>query len=184
MNKSGRIISVEGLENLHAGVKSAMEDSEVNPAVQQLMEQMLNESSVKNNLSQVLVYYTDRGVNPGDSWKSQNQLPMGFPVNIDITWNLVTLSARTADVRAEGLFTTSDKEKVVSLPNNMKAKVNLSGNQTTTSIVDLSSGWPTAMRLQAELKGTMLLLAGGMIPMDLELPTRIQTETQYTITKK
>jgi len=184
MDKTGRIVSVEGLGNLHDGVRAAMGDTEVSPAVKQVMEQMLNESSVKNNLSQVLVYYSDRQVKPGDSWKSINQLPMGFPIAIDITWNLISLSPKQADVRAEGLFTTTDKEKIVDLPNGMRAKVDLSGNQTTNSVVDPGTGWPTSMKLQSELKGKMLLLASGMIPMDLELPTRIQTETQYTITRK
>jgi hypothetical protein len=72
----------------------------------------------------------------------------------------------------------------VDLPNGLRAKVDLTGTQSTKSVIDVATGWPITMSLKAELKGKMLLLAGGFIPMDMEMPTRIRTETTYTITKK
>ena len=70
------------------------------------------------------------------------------------------------------------------LPGGLKAKTALSGKQAMKSKIDVKSGWPTKMDVLSELKGTMTLLAGGMIPEDMDVPMEILSETSYTITKK
>jgi hypothetical protein len=78
-----------------------------------------------------------------------------------------------ASVNADGIFTTADKEKTIELPNGFKAKVDLNGAQQMKSTVNVKTGWANDLLLHAEMKGKMLLLAGGMLPMDVEVPMEI-----------
>jgi outer membrane protease len=109
---------------------------------------------------------------------------LNFAMSIHNTWNLVSTTSSTANLFAEGVFKTIDKEKIFDIPGGMKAKSDLNGKQAVKSTVDSKSGWPTKQELLVELKGTMTLLKGGMIQEDMEIPTEIVSETTYVITKK
>jgi hypothetical protein len=82
------------------------------------------------------------------------------------------------------VYTTTDKEKTINLPGGIKAKSDLAGRQASKSTVDVKTGWPTTLEVLAEIKGKMTLLAGGMIPEDMDVPMEILSESSFTITKK
>jgi hypothetical protein len=103
---------------------------------------------------------------------------------IENTWSVVSLSSSEANLYADGVYSTMDKEKTFNLPGGLKAKSDLSGKQAVKSTVNAKTGWPSKQVLLVELKGTMTLLAGGMIPQDMEVPMEILSETTYTITRK
>jgi hypothetical protein len=66
----------------------------------------------------------------------------------------------------------------------MKTKSDLSGRQMTKSKVDIKTGWPVELKALSEIKGTMILLAGGPIPEDMTVPMEITSESTFTIVKK
>jgi hypothetical protein len=66
----------------------------------------------------------------------------------------------------------------------MKAKMDLQGKQATKNTINAKTGWPNTVETLSELKGKMILLAGGPIPEDMEVPMEIVTESKTTITKK
>jgi hypothetical protein len=144
---------------------------------------MLSKSALKSNVEQAMVYYTDRYVKPGDSWTSKNEFPMDFPIQVYNSWSLTKVTDAKASVSANGIYATTDREKVLTLPNGMKAKVDLNGTQSMEASVSTKTGWPTALSIFSKLKGKMVLLAGGLLPMDMDIPMEILTETQYTIVK-
>jgi hypothetical protein len=83
-----------------------------------------------------------------------------------------------------GLISTTNKEQVMDLPNNIKSKVDLTGSQKISSAVNPKTGWPSEVKIISDIKGTMTLLAGGMIPTDLEVPMKISSESTYKLVKK
>lgn len=177
LNKSGRVEHVEGEENLWSGVSAIDLGNGTEVPLKMTLNQMLSKSALKSNVEQAMVYYTDKHVKPGDSWTSKNEFPMDFPIQIDNSWSLVKLTDARANVSANGIYTTTDREKVLTLPNGMKAKVDLIGTQSMEASVSTKTGWPTALSIFSKLKGKMVLLAGGLFPMDMDIPMEILTET-------
>jgi hypothetical protein len=105
-------------------------------------------------------------------------------MKIENKWTLAKADGSTANVTCAGELTTIDKEKVNNLVNGMKSKSDLAGTQTVDGKVDIKSGWPKEVKILSDLKGTMTLLQGGMIPMDMEIPMTVKIETNYSIVKK
>jgi hypothetical protein len=182
-NKVGQIVNVEGAENLWSDIASMNLDQQSAAPAQQLLKQFINNKALKSNIEQSMVHYSENKVNEGDKWNSNLDLP-NFPIKVDNSWSLTGVKGGIASVNADGIFTTADKEKTIELPNGFKAKVDLNGAQQMKSTVNVKTGWARDLSLHAEMKGKMLLLAGGMLPMDVEVPMEIITDTSYKITKK
>ena len=142
MNRFGGVDEVEGEENLWSGVGAIGLDGETETKLKESLNQMLSKNALKSNVEQALVYYPDKSVKPGDSWRSTRGFPMDFPIRVDNFWSLASLSAGSATVNAEGTYTTTDNERVLTLLNGFKAKVDLAGTQTTNANIDVKTGWP------------------------------------------
>ena len=108
---------------------------------------------------------------------------MNFPMVYDNTSSLINIEGTTASIDSDANISTTDKEKVISL-NGFKAKSDLSGRQMSKSKINVSTGWPSELKVLSEIKGKMVLLAGGPIPEDMDVPMEITSESTFTIAKK
>ena len=183
-NKFGQIVNVEGAENLLADLSSVNLDDRTAATAKQTLEQFMDNSALRSNIEQAMVRYSEGKVKEGDKWNSKTELPLDFPIKVDNSWSLVSLSGGTAKVNADGIFTTTDKERTIDLPNGIKAKVDLNGAQQLKSNVNVKTGWATDLLIHSELRGKMILLAGGVLPENMDVPMEIITDTSYKITKK
>jgi hypothetical protein len=185
LSKAGKIEKVEGVENLWAAVDKLDVPEEDKDKVKATMGQMINESSFKNGLGQAFLMYAGRGVQPKETWTTESGIPADFPVRATNTWFVESVTGGQAIVNGDGIFKTTDKEKIVTLPGGeMKAKVDLSGTQKVKGVAMVKTGLPENVAIDGKLSGTILLLAGGMLPMDIEVPISIETHTDYTFSKK
>jgi hypothetical protein len=184
IDTNGKVRDIENSENLWTGISALGMDSDEEMKLRESLGQWLNKNALISNVEQAMVYYDGKKVSPGDTWISRSQFPMDFPIQIDNTWNLTTLDGSTAMVKAQGTYTTTDREKVLTLPNGMKTKVDFTGKQQLESSVDTKTGWPISLRIDAKLNGKMTMLAGGFLPQDMEMPTIIETGTTYTYDRK
>lgn len=89
-----------------------------------------------------------------------------------------------ATLEAQGQLTTVDKEKVTTLPNGIKSKVDLGVRQVVVGKVNLKTGWPTEIKVLPDIQGKMNTPGRGMTPADMDIPRVISTESVCTITKK
>jgi hypothetical protein len=184
LSKNGVIEKVEDVDNLWKGVDKLDLPDEDKKQVKAAIGQMINESSFKNGLGQAFLTYAGKPVQPLETWTTQNGIPADFPVRSDNKWFVQSTTASHAVVSGEGIFKTIDKEKVVSLPGDLKAKVNLEGTQKVNGTSALKTGLPDKVAIEAKLSGVIVLLAGGMLPMDIKVPITIDTHTEYTFVRK
>lgn len=185
ISRTGTVEKVEGVENLWAGIDAVDVSADDKKKVKSSIGQMINESSFKSGLGQAFIPYSSKPVRPGELWTTQSGIPANFPVIVDVKWTLQSASSSHAVVTGDGVFRTTDKDKVVLLPGvDMKAKVNLEGDQKINATTTTRSGLPENVGVDAKMSGVMLLLAGGLLPMDMEVPITIQTHTDYTFVKK
>lgn len=183
ISKQG-IVEIENSDNLWTDMNNLGLDEATLEQTKIVMEQMMGNKSLKNSLERAMVYYTDKKVKPGDTWFSKNAFPMDFPIENNNTWSLANLAGDAAKVNGDGTCVTLDKNKVVNLPGGIQAKMDLAGNQVTKADVNAKTGWASEIRISSTLKGKMTLLAGGMIPMDMDVPMEILSQITYTIVKK
>lgn len=184
LTKTGKVESVEGVENLYSGLGSIGVDDDVVTKAQKTLKQTINDKSIKTLLENGLVSYPEQAVKTGDSWNTSSVQAVNFPMTIDNTWSLKSSDGSVATIACDGTLKTIDKEKINNLVNGMKSKSDLNGTQTINGKVDVKSGWPKEVKILSDLKGTMTLLAGGLIPQDMEIPMTVKIETEYTIVKK
>ena len=184
LTKTGSVENVEGVENLYSGLGSLGLDEDVLTKTRKALQQTINDKSIKTLLENGLVSYPEKPVKAGDKWNTSSVQAVNFPMRIDNTWSLLTADGNSANISCEGSLTTIDKEKVNNLVNGMKTKSDLNGTQKTNSQIDLKSGWPKEVKILSDIKGKMILLAGGLIPQDMEVPMTVKIETNYTIVKK
>ena len=183
ISKQG-IVEVENSDNLWTGMNDLGLDEATLAQMKVVMEQMMGKKSLKNSLEQAMVYYTDKKVKQGDTWFSKNNFPMDFPIETNNTWSLASLAGDAAKVNGDATFATLDKNKIVNMPGGIQAKMDLAGNQATKADVNAKTGWATEIHISSTLKGKMTLLAGGIIPADMDVPMEILTKITYTIVKK
>jgi hypothetical protein len=184
MTKRGIIEKVEGSENLLSGLSELGLDEAAQARAKQMLNETVGENSVKASLGTGFLSYPDKKIKAGDHWKQSSVLPLSLPLTISNDWSLKAVDGPVATVQADGEFSTAEKEKITTLPNGIKSKVDLGGRQVLSGKVNVKTGWPTGIKVLSEIKGKMLLLAGGMIPADMEVPMEITTESVYTINKK
>lgn len=183
ISQTGVIEKVENVDNLWAGIDELDVSGEEKQKVKASIGQMINESSFKNGLGQAFLSYPTKSVQLQESWNTQSGIPADFPVKADNKWVVESATSSEAVVRGDGIFKTTDKEKIVSLPGEFRAKVDLSGTQQVKGTTTLKTGLPAAVRLDGKMTGTILLLAGGLLPMDVQVPINIETQTDYTFVK-
>jgi hypothetical protein len=183
LNKRGEIEKLEGAENLWSDLTTLGLDENTQKMVKQNLGQMVGESMIKATFQQMLVTYSDKKVKEGDTWKIDNVFPIGFPVSVNDTWTVGKISGTEASFVGDGTA-VSDKDKVVEVQGGLKAKADLSGRQAKKSSVNVKTGWPSKLELLSEMKGTMTLLAGGMIPEDMTIPLEVLTESSFSVLKK
>jgi hypothetical protein len=184
MDKRGVIEKIENVENLWSGFKNLGLDERTMTAMQQSMEQLMGKNALKGNMEQAFIPYPDKKIKQGDTWKSTTKAPLNFPLNIENTWTLSQVEGTTAKLLADGNYVTTDKEKTISLPGGFNAKMDLGGQNALKGTVNVKTGWPTNLSMLSELKGKMTLLAGGMVPEDMDIPMEITSESSLTIVKK
>jgi len=185
ITKQGVIEKVEGLNNLFSDFESlGLDDATIN-AFKEQFEQSMNETSMKATLAQSLITYSDKKVKPGDTWSTTTSgQVLSVPTQIAQTWRLKGTEATKATVQADGAVASTDKDKVMSLPNGIKSKLAANGKQTLIASVNPKTGWPTDIKVNSEVKGIMTLLAGGMIPADMDVPIETVAESVHKIVKK
>lgn len=184
LTRRGVIENVKGSESLLSDVSGLGLDEAAQEKVKKLLEETVGGTSIKASLETGFLTYPGRKLDRGETWKTTGELPLNFPISIANEWNLKKTEGLVATLEAQGQLTTVDKENVTTLPNGIKSKVDLGGRQVIVGKVNLKTGWPTEIKVLSDIQGKMTLLAGGMIPSDMDIPMVISTESVYTITKK
>lgn len=184
MTRNGAIEKIENAENLWSDLSSAGVDQSAEAMMKETMEKTFGADALKGNLETALCYYPDNKVKEGDTWKRSTTASLNFPLQVETTWKLEGLSGAVASVSGESAVVTADKEKVTDLPNGLKTKFDLTGNQRVNGNVNVKEGWPSELNISSDLKGSMTLLAGGPIPNDMNIPMEIHTESTFRFVKK
>lgn len=181
---NGNIEKVEGYESIYSDFDKLGMDERTLATMKQTVEQSFGSTAMQRSLESALLNYPDAKVKAGATWTKTSGLAMNFPLQLETTYKYNGTVGDAANITAEGTITTTDKEKETTLPGGFKAKFNMSGVQITTATASLKTGWANETKVSSKISGNMILLAGGQIPQDMDVPMEIMTESVYSLVRK
>ena len=184
LSKQGIIEDVEGIDNLWSGLSELGIDEQQQKTLKQQFEQNFGKNSIKSLFEMAFTSYPDKKVTVGTPWKNTTGVGLNFPLQTENIWLVTSVVKEMANLTADGSVKTPDKEQIINLPNNLKAKMDLKGTQKINSVVHVKTGWPSEVKISSDLNGNMNLLAGGMIPADMQVPMKIVSQSLYSFVKK
>jgi len=184
LSKQGIIEDVEGIDNLWSGLSELGIDEQQQKTLKQQFEQNFGKNSIKSLFEMAFTSYPDKKVTVGTPWKNTTGVGLNFPLQTENIWLVTSVVKEMANLTADGSVKTPDKEQIINLPNNLKAKMDLEGTQKINSVVHVKTGWPSEVKISSDLNGNMNLLAGGMIPADMQVPMKIVSQSLYSFVKK
>ena len=185
MTRNGSVESVENIDNLWSGLNSKQGvDQAQLMQVRQSLEQTIGKQSFKSSIESAFANYPEHKVQAGTTWKHSSQGGNSIPMNINNVWTVESIAEPHAILINDAQITTTDTTKAVTLQQGIKAIPNLKGRTVLKSTVSLKSGWPQSGKSYSEIKGKMLLLAGGPIPQDMDMTTETKSDSEFTLTKK
>jgi len=183
LSKFGIVESVENIENLWSAIGTVTDPLAAQMKAQ--LEKSMGKAAFKRSIENSFAYYPDQKVQAGSTWKQKvSAVNDVLPLQADNVWTLESVAEPTAVVVSDGVISTTDSTRVIPMMGAFKATANLKGRQVTKSTVSTTHGWPQTCKLYSELKGKMMLLAGGQIPEDMPMQMESTTEAEYVLKKK
>ena len=184
LTSSGQVKDIENSENLITGLDDLGLDAATLTNLKQSLGQQYTGQGLKGTLEGGFVQYSNDKVKPKNEWQSEVLAGASFPLKTTNMWKLEKHNGKEASVNANGNIITTDKDKTFPLQMGMKGKTDLSGSQEIQSTVNVQNGWPTELKIKNTISGTLIILAGAMLPNDMDVPMEIKTESIFTFRSK
>lgn len=186
MTPAGRILEVDGTEDLINNVLAAAEDA---PQMQKMtlkvsMRQMYSEPQLKSLFNEIFIPYPEQTIGIGESWESESKVA-GFALAFKQRWTLTEADEANKElfIAGEGKLDENPQGETVEMPDNSKASYHFSGEKSVQGRIDRETGLPVELNSSAVLTGKLTLSANERIPQDTEIPMRISIQAHYRIVR-
>lgn len=181
MNTVGRVLTVNGLDELFAASVKGLADfsDEQKAQVVGQVKQAYGDQALKGSIETITAIYPEAAVAEGDSWQSVVQLESGMAATQTSTYTFKGQEGGFYLVTGQGTIETADKDAYIQ-SNGMDMKYDLKGTMTSELKIDQASGWVSEAKIEQAISGKATVKANGAISEDLELPMELKTSTIYT----
>jgi hypothetical protein len=133
------------------------------PAVQRSLQMLLDEEAVRAMLDSFLDYFPERKVAVGDAWVIERNRGGAVPVAIRSTWSMKHLKGSIASLSLDGVLSSTGP----------RFAIMLSGTQTGTAEVDVTTGLLMRADIRQSIRGS-IMAQGSLIPLEIEGATSIR----------
>ena len=156
-NANGEIMEITGLGSLFENVLNQFQSGtgEQISSVMEMLNKSYGENAFRDAFEATNSYFTDKEIKEGDQWENKTSLSNvnGELVN---NWELRKLEKKEAIIENKGKL-LSDKVSKEVYVEGVSAKLNLSGTQSATLLVEHTSGWTKSGKINQHFKGLMEL---------------------------
>jgi hypothetical protein len=184
LTSRGFVNDIQDAENLLADLDELGLDAATISSVKQNLQQQYTGQGLKGSLELGFVQYANKKVKPKDQWESEISAGMSFPLLTKNNWTFENADAKEAMLNSKANITTTDSKKTFPLQMGMKGVADLSGSQETKSNVSLQDGWPVEINIKNIISGNLTILAGAMLPENMDVPMEINNESVFTFVRK
>ncbi len=164
----GKVVKVEGMEEI-------MQRLGADEMQRQTIQSVLGEDAMKNLMQQSFGFYPEKPVKVGDSWTSAFTLKNPYIISGTSTYTLAKVEGTRAFINTVSSLKTDSTSKMTA--NGIEMELDLTGDVTGNTEVDIETGMPMITTVRQTLKGN-IEVQGQKVPMASGIDTRI------TVTKK
>jgi len=178
MDAKGKVISVSGFEDIMKKLTDSMGgDKEKADQVAAGIKQQFSDESMKSSIETMTAIFPDAPVAVGDTWVVKTITKSGMEINNE---NTLTLKEATADKWViEGIVKLVTNSDVIVPTNGMSSRFSLSGDGQQNITMNPSTGWFVEVK-QHQLLDGKVAIEGGQLPAPMEIPMKIEGDTQTT----
>ncbi len=178
-DRRGSVIASEGLDGLVDKLAASMADTLPPQQLEMVKEQtrkQFGKQAMEQSAESLLAHHPEQPVRPGDSWKREIAINMGFAIEVDSEYVLQEHDADRAVAELSSGMTAAQGEMQMGP---MTVKPDLSGTQTGTVIFDRASGWPVQLDLEQTVEGSLHMDAQGR---SMEIPMKVRMTMSHRAT--
>jgi hypothetical protein len=170
ITKQGKVTSVEGVDKLVEKLNTTS-----NEQIKQMLGQQFSEKAIQSTIEKMSSFFPDQPVAIGDSWDVNTSVNSGgADVISKMTLTLKEVNNNVAMMEFTGTITTPEGGSIMKV-NGMDAKVSMTGDQTGTIQVSMSTGWITL--LESVVNATMNMeIMGQTVVQKMEMKTTVTGE--------
>ena len=184
-DEKGNVTDVEGTEDMLNAVIASYGDElpeEKKEEVRKSLKGQFGDKAMKSTLANVMNIYPEKAIKVGKSWSREINLNVGMPMTLANTWTLNSVKKGKALISVETTIKTNPEAEPMEVQG-MSMKYDLSGTQTGEMTVDIKTGLTEKSVVDQEFGGKMIM-SGGMLPEEMEVPITIISKITLTMTEK
>ncbi|MCH5599367.1 DUF6263 family protein [Niabella ginsengisoli] len=166
LNPQGQVVKVDGTEEI-------LEKVGGNEMQKQTMEGVLGEDALKNMLNQAFGFYPKKPVKVGESWTDSITIKSPYTITSTNTYTLTKVEGKKAFINTVSTLKTAPGSKISS--NGMEMTLDLSGDMSGTSEIDIETGMPMVSNARQNLKGN-IEVQGQKVPMAMNMDINMTTQ--------
>ena len=178
LNKSGKILSVEGMEDVLGKINESLEliDDELKESIQASIDNQFGEESFKSSFMTGLIAYPSKSLKVGDTWNSSMSDYSTIPLEMKTTWHLLNVRRNTADIEGKATLQSKDKDA-----RSNDESIGMTGTNVIKATVNIGTGWLQESTQTSEISGIMILPPDKYFNEAVEIPLKIKTVTRTVL---
>jgi hypothetical protein len=173
----GKILEIKGMDEMIAKMIDKMAtDEAMKQQMKEMMNNFINEDKMKEMSGTMMAALPQKPVGIGDSWTNKISIPVGFPMEIDITNTLTGYKEGIITIQTNAKIETGDQPKPIEM-GPMKMTMRMQGEQKGTTQIDKATGWMVRAKADMRFSGEMKMEPNEQMPQGMTIPVTVEGVT-------
>jgi hypothetical protein len=173
----GEIIEIKGMDEM---TERMIDEMAIDEAMKQQMKEMLknfvNEDKMKEMSGTLVAALPKKPIGIGDVWTNKMSVPVGFPMEIDITNKLTGHKEGIITIETNARIETGDQPKPIEM-GPVKMTMQMQGEQKGTIQIDKVTGWTIRAKGDLKFSGEMKMEPNEQMPEGMTIPITVEGVT-------
>ena len=133
------------------------------------------EAKITEAVDNVIIPFSGRALEIGDSWQGKRALLSGVPVKVDCTYTLREKDPAIATVGISSKIDLADVPVSAKVGSSGLTKLSMTGSYQGTAQIDQASGWMIRKKVALKVSGQMKVAANRQAPQGMTIPMSIES---------
>ncbi len=184
MTPEGRVTEVRDIEKMRNNIRQKFSSEPMSQQMMDTVDKLIDEQSIKESTSSLMVIYPDEPVGIGDSWSKTIAISTGSPMVMENKWTLKDRKDGVAIIDVNSVVKPNLDAKPMEM-GTMKMNYQLSGTQTGRMEMEESTGRIIKSRMNQDMSGQIVMSdSSGQGMPDMTVPMKIKSVIIYEMTQR
>jgi hypothetical protein len=181
ITKSGKIKSVDNVENMISGVFDSFTqiDSVKRQQIKSQFMQSFGAKAFKGNLEIATAIFPEKKVSVNDTWVVNTKLESTMTAMLKTTYQLTGITDKSYQIHGAGSIFT-DNSAPATMISGFPMKYSLTGTLTSDIVADKATGWISNLKLNEVMKGNVIIQDNKQMPGGMTIPMTITSDQVMT----